>query len=84
MHEIWHFWHVSIYCIFWKKREGAFIRAGAFIRINMVLFLFYYLALTHCILVDSSTVICWMCPFVVLGVASLFCVFYSAFDGKSC
>ena len=29
--------------------------------------------LTHCILVDSSTVICWMSPFVILGVSGLFC-----------
>ena len=40
--------------------------------------------LTHCILVDSSTVICWMGPFVILGVSGLFCYFYSIFGGKSC
>ena len=40
--------------------------------------------LTHCILVDSSTVICWMSLFVILGVSGLFCHFYSIFDGKSC
>ena len=34
---------------------------------------------THCILVDSSTYICWTSPFVILGV---FCLFYSNFDGK--
>ena len=34
---------------------------------------------THCILVDSSTYICWTSPFVILGV---FCRFYSNFDGK--
>ena len=28
--------------------------------------------LTHCILVDSSTVICWMSPFVILGASVLF------------
>ena len=28
--------------------------------------------LTHCILVDSYTVICWMSPFVILGVSGLF------------
>ena len=27
---------------------------------------------THCILVDSSAVICWMSPFVFLGVSGLF------------
>ena len=34
-------------------------------------------ALTHCILVDSSTVTCWMSPFVILGVSGLFCCIYS-------
>ena len=38
--------------------------------------------LTHCILVDSSTVICWMSPLVILGVLGLFCHFYSIFDEK--
>ena len=33
-----------------------------------------------CILVDSSTTICWMSPFVILGVFGLFCHFYSVFD----
>ena len=42
------------------------------------------LNLTHCILVDSSTVICWTSPFVILGVSGLFFCFYSIFDGKSC
>ena len=41
-------------------------------------------ALTHCILVDTSSVICWMSPFVILGVSGLLCHFYSIFDGKSC
>ena len=40
--------------------------------------------LTHCIPVDSSTVIYWLSPFVILGVSGLFCRFYSIFDGKSC
>ena len=35
-------------------------------------------------LVDSSTVMCWISPFVILGVSGLFCHFYSYFDGKSC
>ena len=39
--------------------------------------------LTHCILVDSSTVKCWTSPFVILGVSGLFCSFYSIFDGIS-
>ena len=37
-------------------------------------------SLTHCILVDSSVVICWMSPSVILGVLDLFCPFYSIFD----
>ena len=35
--------------------------------------------LTHCILVDFSTVICWATPFVILGVLGLFSRFYSFF-----
>ena len=37
---------------------------------------FSFLAL---ILVDSSIVICWSSPFVILGVSSQFCLFYSIF-----
>ena len=40
--------------------------------------------LTHCILIDFSTVICWMSPFIILGVSGLFCHFCSIFDEKSC
>ena len=36
-------------------------------------------SLTHCTLMDSSTVICWMSPFFVLGVSGLFCCI---FDGN--
>ena len=45
------------------------------------------LFLTNGILVDSSTDIYWMSPFVILGVLVLFCsfyCFYSIFNGKSC
>ena len=35
-----------------------------------------FLLLTHCVLVNSSTVICWMSSFVMLGVSGLFCGFY--------
>ena len=38
---------------------------------------------THCILVDSSTGVCWMSSFVILGVSGLICPFYSIFDPKS-
>ena len=31
--------------------------------------------LTPCILVDSSTVLCWTSPFVILAVSGLFCYF---------
>ena len=37
---------------------------------------------THCILVDSPTIICWKGPLVILGVPGLFCRFYPIFDGK--
>ena len=38
---------------------------------------------THCIPVDSPTVICWTSPFIILGMSGLFCHFSSIFDGKS-
>ena len=41
-------------------------------------------AVTHCILVDSSTVIYWTSLFVILGVSHLFRRLYSIFDEKSC
>ena len=39
----------------------------------------------YCILVDSSTVTCWMGPFIMFrGVRSIIIInFYSIFDGKS-
>ena len=40
--------------------------------------------LTHNILVDSATVICWPSVFVFLRVSGLFCHFYSIFGGKPC
>ena len=40
------------------------------------------LFLAHCILVDTSTVICWVSPFVILGVSGQFCHFYFIFAGK--
>ena len=36
---------------------------------------------THCVLVDSSTVIYWTSPFAILGV-SVFCRLYYIFDKK--
>ena len=48
----------------------------------VVLILCSYI-LTHCILVDFSTVICWMSPFVLVGMLGLFSSFYSIFHGKS-
>ena len=38
-------------------------------------------ALTRCKLVDSSTVIGWRSPVIILGVSCLFSRFYSVFDG---
>ena len=35
----------------------------------------YLMYLTHCILVDSSTVICWTSPFVIIGVSGYFVAF---------
>ena len=32
--------------------------------------------LTHCLLVDSSTLISWTSPFVILGVSGLFCFYF--------
>ena len=37
------------------------------------------LLLTHCILIGSSTVICWTSPFVILGMSGLFCLFFFFF-----
>ena len=44
--------------------------------------LFSHVCLTHCILVDSSTVICWTSIFIILGVLGLFCHFHSIFRWK--
>ena len=42
----------------------------------MVLYqLSFGMQLTCCTLVDSSTVICWKCPFVILGVLVYFVAF---------
>ena len=46
------------------------------IRLLFLLQEFSELHVMHCILVDSSTVICWTSPFVILGVLNLFCRFY--------
>ena len=35
------------------------------------------LLLTHCILIGSSTAICWTSPFVILGVSGLYCHLFS-------
>ena len=45
---------------------------------------FYRFQLTHCILVDSSTVICWTSPYVMLGGQVCFVAYILFFDGKSC
>ena len=44
---------------------------------------FEVVELSHCILVDSSTVICWTSPYVILGLAGLFWDFYSIFEANS-
>ena len=40
--------------------------------------------LTHGILVDSSSVLYWVSPFINSGVFGVFCRFFSNFDKKSC
>ena len=39
--------------------------------------------LTQCILVDSSTIVSWTGPFVILGVSGIFCRLHSVFDGNA-
>ena len=41
-------------------------------------------SLTHCILADSSTVMYWRSPFVILGMSVYFVPFILFFDRKSC
>ena len=41
-------------------------------------------SLTHCIMAESSTVLCWTSQFVNLRMLGLFSHFYSILDGKSC
>ena len=41
-------------------------------RLNVETFISRDKTFTHCILVDSSTYICWTSPFVILGVFCLF------------
>ena len=45
---------------------------------------FQFFTLTHCIQPDTSTVICWTRPLVILWVGGVFCRFYSIFDRQSC
>ena len=50
-----------------------------------IMMLIAYILLTHCLLMDSSTVICCRTsPFVIVGVSGVFCRCYSSFDGNSC
>ena len=58
----------------WSSRTESLNLSG------MLVTLYDYDQLSHCILVESSIVICWRSPFVVLGVLGLFCRFYSIFD----
>ena len=44
----------------------------------------YPSTLSHYVLVDSSTITCWMSPFVILAMSGIFCRFYSISYGKSC
>ena len=40
---------------------------GLHLFVNLTTLYFHYGALTHCILVDFSIVVCWTSPFVVFG-----------------
>ena len=60
-----------------KAAEKDYMRQGVRHSVKLTI-------LTHCILVDSSTVICWTSQFDILGVPGQFCHSYSIFDGKSC
>ena len=42
----------------------------------------FLILFTHCLLVNTSTVICWTSPCVILGVSFLFSCFYSIFLWK--
>ena len=62
-----------------SNAKGKIVLAMLFAHLTFV-----FGALTHCILVDASTVICWTSSFVILGVSGLFCSLCSIFDEKSC
>ena len=64
-------WHKSLFSSKDKSKK---------LKCRLLQFLFG--ALTHFILIDSSTVICWTSPFVILGVLGLFCLFHSIFSWK--
>ena len=46
--------------------------------------IFSFGILTHCILVDSSTVSCLTTPFVILGLSGLFCRFLFLMENSVC
>ena len=65
-----HWNHLSQFatlCFIEKQKKSNSTSSGA-----LLLLLEILQSLTHCNLVDSSTVICWMSPFVVLGVMIYF------------
>ena len=58
------------------KEVGNLLRGnGIDLDHNRFLILQVVTCLTHFIFVDSSSVICWMNPIVILGVSDLFCHF---------
>ena len=73
-----------------KKKIGHYfskffpIRLNPFHLYEAIPIINRYASSLHCILVDSSAVICWMSPFVIFGVPGLFVTFIIFFYGKSC
>ena len=66
----------------WYKMSHSFLTSALFATSNQV---FSLLALlTHCVLVDSPSVIYWTILYVILGLSGLFCRCISIFVGKPC
>ena len=68
------------YILFQREIRKLFLNYHQILFLSRALKLSHTQSLTHCILVNSSTVLCWMSLFVILGVSGLFYRFYSTFD----
>ena len=76
---------LDVGCFCHQGCETAPSKNAIFLDVHFYSILLLFLTgLTHCIQVDSSMVLCWTSPYVILGVLGLFCYFYSIFHGKSC